>query len=181
MAKITSGLIVKLDKLVKLVKTLNKKKYFFLERYISSLKPQTNYEQLQLVFNSLVKTIRPSKETFFCQLSTKLIYSSTLRKKNILVNSQNFCQWKKNPVIPPLLVDNKFITNFLEKANLFNNFFRELWQPVLTSSSFPKSNTNHTENRISVIIFDNEKIVKINHLLDARKANGFMMVFMVSQ
>ena len=29
MAKITSGLIVKLDKLVKLVKTLNKKKYFF--------------------------------------------------------------------------------------------------------------------------------------------------------
>ena len=30
---------------------------------------------------------------------------------------------KKIPLIPPLFHENKFITNFLEKAELFNSFF----------------------------------------------------------
>ena len=30
---------------------------------------------------------------------------------------------KKIPAIPPLLVDGKFVSDFCEKANLFNNFF----------------------------------------------------------
>ena len=30
---------------------------------------------------------------------------------------------KKTPCIPPLFYDNKFITDFKEKAELFNSFF----------------------------------------------------------
>lgn len=32
---------------------------------------------------------------------------------------------KKNPLIPPLVVDNSFITDVKTKANTFNTFFAE--------------------------------------------------------
>ena len=34
---------------------------------------------------------------------------------------------KKIPAIPPLLADGKFISNFCEKANLFNSFFINMY------------------------------------------------------
>ena len=68
---------------------------------------------------------------------------------------------KKIPIIPPLLVNDKFVTNFLEKANLFNEFFSKQCQPLQNNSTLPKSNSYHTENRLNDITFDNEKLLKI--------------------
>ena len=90
-----------------------------------------------------------------------------------MVNTQNFRQWQKIPIIPPLLVNDKFITNFLEKANLFNEFFSKQCQPLQNNSTLPKSNTYHTENRLNDITFDNEKLLKIIQSLDANKAHGY--------
>ena len=50
---------------------LNKKKEIF-EQYLTIGKSQTDYEWLQVISNSLVETIRSSKEKFYYQLSTKL-------------------------------------------------------------------------------------------------------------
>ena len=80
---------------------------------------------------------------------------------------------KKNSVILPLLVNDKFVTNVLEKANLFNDFFSKQYQPVQNNSTLPKSNTYHTENRQNDIIFDNEKLLKILESLHANKAQGY--------
>ena len=80
---------------------------------------------------------------------------------------------KKVPIIPPLLVNDKFVTNFLEKANLFNKFFSKQCQPLQNNSTLRKSNTYHTENRLNDIIFDNEKLLKIIQSLDANKAHGY--------
>ena len=87
--------------------------------------------------------------------------------------SQNFRKWQKNPIIPPLLVNDKLVTNFLEKANLFNEFFSKQCQPLQNNSTLPKSNTYHTENRLNDITFDNEKLLKIIQSLDANKAHGY--------
>ena len=89
-----------------------------------------------------------------------------------MVDTQNFRQWQKNPIIPPLLVNDNFITNFLEKANLFNEFFSNQCQPLQNNSTLPKSNTYHTENRLNDITFGNEKLLKIIQSLDANKAHG---------
>ena len=80
---------------------------------------------------------------------------------------------KKNSVILPLLVNDKFVTNVLEKANLFNDFFSKQCQPVQNNSTLPKSNTYHTENRQNDIIFDNEKLLKILQSLHSNNAQRY--------
>ena len=40
----------------------------------------------------------------------------------------------------PLLVNDKFIANFLEKSNLLNEFFGKQCQPLQSNSTLPKSN-----------------------------------------
>ena len=37
---------------------------------------------------------------------------------------------EKIPAISLLLVDRNFVSNFNEKANLFNNFFASIWIPI---------------------------------------------------
>ena len=86
---------------------------------------------------------------------------------------KTFVNGQKNPVILPLLVNDKFVTNVLEKANLFNDFFSKQCQPVQNNSTLPKSNTYHTENKQNDIIFDNEKLLKILQSLHANKAHGY--------
>ena len=81
------------------------------------------------------------------------------------------CQWQRNSIISPLLVNVKFITNFLD---LFNEFLSELYQPLRNNSTLPKSNTCHTEkNRLSDIIFDDKKKLQIIQSLDTNKAHGY--------
>ena len=79
---------------------------------------------------------------------------------------------KKIPIIPPLLVNDKFVTNFLEKANLFNEFLSKQCQPLRNNSTFAKSNRYHTKNRVNDT-FANEKLLKIIQLLDVNKAHGY--------
>ena len=80
---------------------------------------------------------------------------------------------KKITIIQPLLVNDKFITNFLEKANLFNEFFSKQHQSLQNNSTLPKHSTYHTENRLNDITFGNEKLLKIIQSLDANKARGY--------
>ena len=103
---------------------------------------------------------------------TKLANPSTSSKTywSIL---KTFVNGKKIPIIPPLLVNDNFITNFLEKANLFNEFFSKQCQPLQNNSTLPKSNTYHTETRLNDITFDNEKLLKIIQSSDANKAHGY--------
>ena len=142
------------------------------EQYIANWKSQTDYKQLQLISNRLTGTIRSSREKFYCKLSTKLANPSTSSKTywSIL---KTFVNGKKITIIPPLLVNDNFITNVLEKSNLFNEFVSKQCQPLQNNSTLPKSNTYHTENRLNDFTFDNEKLLKIIQSLDANKAHGY--------
>ena len=44
---------------------------------------------------------------------------------------------KKIPAISPLLVDGNFISDFCEKANIFNNFFASICKPIKNNSRLP--------------------------------------------
>ena len=90
-----------------------------------------------------------------------------------MIDTQNFVNGKKVPIIPILLVNDKFITNVLENANLFYKFFCKQYQPLQNNTSVPKCNTHHTEIRLNNIFFDYKKLLKIIGLLDANKAHGF--------
>ena len=121
-----------------------------------------------MISNSLTDTIGSSKEKFYYKLSTKLANPYTSSKTNWSI-LKTFVNGKKVPIIPPLLVTDKFVTNFLEKANLLNEFFSKQCQLLQNNSTLPKSNTYQTENRLNDkernrlndITFDNEKLLKI--------------------
>ena len=145
-------------------KILTKKNEIF-KQYIANGKPQTHHERLQLISSSLTETVRSSKEKFYYKLSTKLSNPSTSSKTywSIL---KTFVNGKKVPITPLLLVNDKLVPNFLEKAYLFNIFFSKQCQPLQNNSTLPKSNT---------ITFANEKLIKIIQSSDANKLMGTMV------
>ena len=88
------------------------------------------FELLQSKLNSLIEKSKPN---YYTRLSKKLSGPMTSPKSywSIL---KTFLNNKEIPCIPPLLHDDKFITNFKEKAEIFNNFFAK-------QCSFIKENT----------------------------------------
>ena len=66
--------------------------------------------------------IDDSKQKYFLRLTQKL---ATIEKstKAYWVLLKMFLNNRKIPVIPPLFHNNKFVTDFKEKAELFNSFF----------------------------------------------------------
>ena len=52
--------------------------------------------------------------------------------------------------------NNNFITNLLEKANLFDKFFSKQCQPLKNNSTLPKFNTYHTETGQTISLWQRE-------------------------
>ena len=68
------------------------------------------------------------------KLVAKLVNPSTSAKTywSIL---RNFANGRKVPVIPPLLINNEFISNFKAQANYFNRFFNQQCRAVSMDNS----------------------------------------------
>ena len=84
-----------------------------------------NYDaflKLQTTSTELSEMISKRKEDYYCALSDKLNDPHTSVKSywSILKTLYN---GKKIPLIPPILISNKLVSNFKEKANNFNAFF----------------------------------------------------------
>ena len=87
-------------------------------------------------------------------------------------NLKTFVNGSKNQSIPPALVNNEFVTDFLAEANLFNGFFREQCRPITNDSSLPKNQTIETITRLSDIDIDTDTIIKLFRSLNPDKAHG---------
>ena len=79
---------------------------------------------------------------------------------------------KKVPVIPPILVNNKLVTNFKDKANIFNGFFSKQCQLIPNNSTLLSIQSFETSNRLSTIDIDSKKILNIIKGLNSNKAHG---------
>ena len=80
---------------------------------------KTRLRSLQVRLNN---SIECAKEKFYNKIANKLNDTQKNAKAywsliKMLLNN------KKIPLIPPLYYDNRFITDFKEKAELFNSFF----------------------------------------------------------
>ena len=102
---------------------LNKKNELF-EQFLSNGKLQSDYDRLQYIRSNLV-----FKKKFHVCLSAELFDPSILAKTywSIL---KTFVDVKLVPFISSLLVNGKFVTDFLEKANIFNDLFSQQCQPI---------------------------------------------------
>ena len=79
---------------------------------------------------------------------------------------------KKIPIIPPLFYENRFITDFKEKAQLFNFFFSKQCSLIPNNSPLPADVNYITGKRLSTVTFSAKDIGKIIQNLDSNKAHG---------
>ena len=80
---------------------------------------------------------------------------------------------KKIPLIPPILIKNKLISNFKEKVNHFNIFFASQCTPVPNDSTVPLVTTPVTNASLSSISLNDQDNLTIIHSLNINKARGY--------
>ena len=133
------------------------------------------FEKFRFLQNQLNVSIENSKQTYYSKLAGKLANPATSSKMywSIL---KTFLNNKKNPCIPPLFHENKFITNFKEKAELFNTFFVNQCTLLNNSSVFPNNLAKLTNKSLDTVDFSTDNISKIINNLDPNKAHGHDML-----
>ena len=89
---------------------------------------------------------------------------------------KSFLNNKKIPCIPPLFHQNRYITKYKDKTELFNNFFANQCSLIKHSSVLSSVLFKRTENVISSIDFGSDDIAKIIQKLDPNKAHGHDMI-----
>ena len=85
---------------------------------------------------------------------------------------KSFYNDSKVPLISPLLVNNKIVSDFTKKANIFNDFFALQRTPLNNSSVLPVKVTFKTHSRFNSIGFEEDDILKIIRNLHIDKAHG---------
>ena len=86
---------------------------------------------------------------------------------------KTFLNNKKIPFIPAIYYNNNHITDFKEKAQIFNNFFAKQSTLVENNSKLSTDSFKRTDNFLSTISFIKAKIIKN---LNPNKAHGFNMI-----
>ena len=102
------------------------------KKYFKGRKKDSDLVQITALSNECIKTILKAKEKYISQLSQKLIDPSTELKTYWKVINR-FVSNKKTPMIPPLLVNDKIISNFSEKLIPPTNFLflsAPLWKII---------------------------------------------------
>ena len=71
-----------------------------------------------------------------------------------------------------MFINNKFVTDFQEKANVFNSFFAKQCSPIPGSSVLLAKISYMTKDRIKTISFGKIDFIKLIKALDVSKAHG---------
>ena len=130
-----------------------------------------DYTSLNVLTLDISNAVGSSKLKYHERLANKLHDPKTAPKTYWAI-LKTFVNGSKIPLIPPQLVDNKLITNFLDKANLFNNFFTKQCTPISNDNTVPASIDFESRKRLSSLEFCIDDIAKIIRQLDQNKAHG---------
>ena len=112
-----------------------------------------------------------SKNTYYSNLSTKSVKQKSNLKTYWSV-LKRFLNNKKIPCIPSLFHENKLVTDFREKADIFNSFFARQYSLINSDSSLPSETIKKTDNSLYSVSFSAEDILQIINNLDSNKAHG---------
>ena len=86
---------------------------------------------------------------------------------------KTFYNDKKIRLIPPLLVDHKFVNGTKTKADIFNNFFAEQYTPLKNDSKLPSNQIYLTQSKLVSVDFNEDEFLKIIRSLNIHKAHGY--------
>ena len=134
----------------------------------SNIVLKTRLRSLQVRLNN---SIECAKETFYNKIAKKFNDTQKNTKAywsliKMLLNN------KKIDLVAPLYYDNCLITDFKEKAELFNSFFSKQCSLISNNSSLHNYINYTTEKRLSTVTPSVESSGKIIQNLDSNKAHG---------
>ena len=112
-----------------------------------------NFSNLQKLSQELSEVITNRKEDYNRHLGNKLNDPQS-SPKTFWKILKTFYNGNKIPLIPPIIVNNKLVSDYDEKANHFNKFFASKCIPINNDSQIPDSVVFNTEARLFSITFE---------------------------
>ena len=153
------------------IKELLKDKSKLHKLYIKNGRKIGAYEKLLNMTNSITSEISNSKKIYFDNLVEKLS-DPKLNGKAYWGILKSFTNWKKIPIIPPLLINNQLVINFNEKANYFNAYFANQCSLIDNSSKLPMDQAPCMTPLLSSVVIKESDILNNLKSLNANKAHG---------
>ena len=134
-------------------------------------RPENKSEGIQRMVSEGSKLIDNAKRNYFLKSGNTLANPGTARKTywsliNTILNKA------KIPIIPPLLENDLFITDFTEKAQLFNKYFILQCTTIDTGSQI-QQHVPVITTLIDEFTISEEKILNIIRSLNINKAHGW--------
>ena len=153
------------------VKHLINEKNAMYKNYLKNNKSNQSFETFQSFQSQLSSLIASLKNKYYSKVVKRLLDPSTSPKTywSIL---KTFLNNKKIPVIPPIFHDNKYITDFKQKAEIFNSHFSKQCSPLINNSKIPSECSRKSNESLSSITFEINDIEKIIKILDPNKSHG---------
>ena len=106
------------------IKSKMKARNILYKKYIQNGRFESDFIFLENLITELNELISSTKASYYENLGKKL-NNPLLQAKTYRSILKAFYNDKIIALIPPLLVDNNFVTDIKTKANLFNKFFAE--------------------------------------------------------
>ena len=145
------------------IKSQLKERSYFTETYYKYGKRKFDFEKLIVKTNEFQEIISAAKDQ---KLNDPITAPKTYQKIiNRLLNN------KKIPAIPPSLVYGEIISNFSQKASIFNKFFASQCTPLQNSSSLPTFYLR-TDEILSSLNINKDDIFAIIKNLNPNKSHG---------
>ena len=140
-------------------------------KYVKNGRSPNDYINLQTSVEHCSNLIKIAKKDFYDRQG-RMLNNPNIGQKRYWSILNSFLHKQKVPKIPPINSNGVFVTDFREKASLFNKFFAEQCTLVDTPSVLPAFSyqTNHI---IDSVEFNINEIVSLIKCLDCSKAHGW--------
>ncbi len=153
------------------IKNFLRKKNHAYKNFVKNGQPNDKLDGIKNMISEGSKLIENAKKNYFLKAGKSLANSGT-GNKNYWSLINTILNKAKIPVIPPLLENDVFVTNFAEKAQIFNDYFLLQCTTIDTGSEIPQDESV-TATLLNEFCISEEKILKIIRSLNPNKAHGW--------
>ena len=141
------------------IKSKIKAKNKLYQVHIKKGRQETAFCALEESVRNLNDLILQTKTSYYEDLGKKL-NAPKLQSKTYWFILKGFYNGKRVSVIPPLLVNNKFVTDFKAKTNIFNDFCKQ-YTSLANGSKLPENQVYLTNSRINSVPFSGNLVINI--------------------
>ena len=155
-----------------IIKSNMKAKNKLYRQYIKNGRFESDFVFIESLVNEINEMISNAKNLYYVNLAKKL-NNPLLQARTYWSILKTFYNNKKIPLIPPLLINDKFVTDIQSKANIFT----DQCVPLKNNSMLSTNQLFMIQARLRSLDFNEGEILKILRVLNINKAHGHDGIF----